>query len=73
MLLSRATVLQDVLVVTARVFKGVREDGHSVKSTVVVDGLGEGDDGRSEPSWVDEDRTKGIAEKVTEKVAIEFT
>jgi hypothetical protein len=64
-MLSRlSAVVQDVFVVAPGILKGIGKDGHSVKGSLVVDAIGEGKYGGSEPRGVEGDGAEGIAEDV---------
>jgi hypothetical protein len=61
MLGLRSAMGEDVLIFATRTFKGIAQDRHAVKGSVVVDGLGERNDIGLEPSRVKRDRAEGVA------------
>src|ERR1022692_393097 len=65
-----SAVAQDFLVIATGFVQGVSQDGHSVESTVVVDRLGQLDDGGRKPYGVERYGAEGVAEDVTEQVGL---
>jgi hypothetical protein len=64
-------MIQDVGIGAAGVLQGVGEDGESVEGTIVIDRLGETDDGRGKPTKINEDRPERVAEEVMNKLGLE--
>ena len=66
-----AAVVQDVGVGASSVFQGIAEDRHPIKSAVVVDGLGEGYNGGTEPCRMKGNRTKMLLHSKSVRGSIE--
>src|SRR5262245_16162828 len=66
MLAWLTAVIQDSRVLASGFFESVGQDGHSVETTAVVDGLSQGNHLGGETVGVESDRMEGVAENVTE-------
>src|SRR5262249_38513544 len=59
-----AAVVKDIPARTPSLLKGVGQDRQLVEGPVVVDGLGEVEDGGRSPGRIEDDRAEGVAEDV---------
>src|SRR5262249_31103142 len=67
MLARRAAMVQDIAIVAPGIFECIAENRHASEGTVVVDGLGQGDDVGGAPGGINSDRAEGIAEDIAEE------
>jgi len=65
-----AAVVKDVVVVATSVLQRISKDRHPVKGTLLVDAFGYRNDIGGEPRRVNDKGTKGIAENISETVAL---
>jgi hypothetical protein len=63
-------VAQNILGIATRIFQGVTQDGHIGQGALFVNRLGQCLHGGGEPGGVESDRTKGVAEDVTDQTAL---
>ncbi|WP_157469202.1 hypothetical protein [Gemmata sp. SH-PL17] len=73
MLTGLPAVIEDVIVITTGVLEGVGQDRHQVKGTILVNAFGKGANDRGKPRRFECDRTKGVAEDVTEQTGLKTT
>ena len=71
MLGLRSEMGEHLGVVASCFLKSITQDWHAVEGPFVVDGLGERQDVRRQPSWVDRQRTKRVAEDVTHQISLD--
>jgi hypothetical protein len=65
-----AAVVQGVGIVAASVLKGVGQNRHSIKGTLFVNTVGKSEGIGREPRGVNGDKTEGVAENVSDSIAL---
>jgi hypothetical protein len=63
-------MVKDGGILAPGLFEGIGQDGHVLETPLLVQGPGQLHDGRRSPSRVDGDGAEGVAEEITEQVAL---